>query len=116
MSQGKKTLLMAVASWVLPVLTPVNTAILQGIFCPLRPPAARTVGVVWGYLLVFCVFLPGSLAGALALAVVARRRSARSHASGTYRHATAGLLLSLSLLICYAVAVVFQAVTTWTRT
>ena len=86
-------------------MTLVSPPVFHAVF---RPFAAGSVAGARGFVIALCGFFLGSLAGAFALAVVARRRSARSHAFGPYRHATVGLLLSLSLLICFAAAVAFD--------
>ena len=113
MGGHRKTLLMAVLSWVLPVLALVSPAVLRPVF---RPFAAGRAGGAWAYVITSYSFSLGSLAAACALAVVARKRSARSRASGPYRHATVGLLVSLALLTCLAAALVFDVVSMWSRT
>lgn len=108
MSENKKTLLMAIVSWALPVLTVVSTRILPAVF-----PAsdARSIVGVYCYFIAWYALMLGSLAASLALAVVARRKSAASHSSGPYKHATAGLFLSLPLLLCYTGVFVFGLIT-----
>ena len=89
-------------------MTLASTPILTAVY---PASAMKTVTGLWFYLIAFSGFWLGSLAGALALAVVARRRSARSHSPGSHKHATAGLFVSLPLLVCYTGVVVFWVIT-----
>ena len=113
MSEDKKTLLMAVLSWVLPLSALASSPIFHSVF---RPYAAGSDAAMWRYLIALGTFLPVCFTGAVALAVVARKRSARSHASGSHKHATVGLILSLSLLTCFVAVVVLQVITVLSRT
>ena len=107
MTDDGKTKLMAIASWVLPTLTMLALPALTTMF---PPSEMKSLAELWAYGIIYITVLFGALTIALALAITARRRSRVLH-DGKYRkHATAGLFVSLPLLLCYAAGALYLLV------
>ena len=104
MTEERKTLVLAVASWVLPGLMTVVPFVVEAI-CPVSE--LKSVPAIKAYGVALFAFVIGVLAAALVLSVKARRRSRALHQGRFYRHATVGLFASLCLLFCWGVTFVF---------
>jgi len=105
---AKKTLLIAIASWALPLLSLVCAPIAAALF-----PAtdAETEAGVMLYMIGYAILQVGSPAIACVLAIVARRSARRPESRAAYRHATVGLVASVPLLLWFAGMYVFAAMT-----
>ena len=99
MTDEKKTRIIAVASWVLPIVA-LSVAPLAAIFAP--PREIEDSAVLRRYVVIFLSTLFTPLIAGFVLSLVARRRSRLLHNGRFAGHARAGFFLSLPMLVCYA--------------